>query len=154
MCGARGHLPLTSGSRQGLNNFERDNSAPAVSPPISPWVAGLLGRCPRCGRGNLFKGFLNVADCCPDCDLDYAKVDTGDGPAVFIILVAGFFIVGLALIVEVSYQPPYWVHAIIFLPLALGVPLGLLRPFKATLIALQFHNRAREGRQDMGDDPS
>ncbi len=150
MCGARGHLRLTSGPRTGLNHFERDNSAPAVS----PFVAGLLGRCPRCGRGNLFKGFLTVADRCPSCDLDYAKVDTGDGPAVFIILVAGFFIVGLALIVEVSYQPPYWVHAVIFLPLALGVPLGLLRPFKATLIALQFHNRAREGRLDMGDDPS
>jgi len=77
-------------------------------------------------------------------------VDSGDGPAVFIILVAGFVIVGLALIVEVSYQPPYWVHAAIFLPLAVLVPLGLLRPFKATLIALQFHNRAREGRQDPG----
>lgn len=85
---------------------------------------------------------------CSNCGLDFAEVDTGDGPAVFIILIAGFFVVGLALFVEVSYQPPYWVHAIIFLPLALAVPLGLLRPFKATLIALQFHHRARQGTHD------
>ncbi len=75
-------------------------------------------------------------------------MDTGDGPAVFIILIAGFLIVGLALFVEVSYQPPYWVHAAIFLPLAIVLPVVLLRPFKATLIALQYHNRAREGRRD------
>lgn len=138
-------MPDAAGGCQQMTEFERDNSAPA----ISPFKAGLLGRCPRCGRGNLFSGFLKVADKCPSCSLDYAKVDTGDGPAVFIILVAGFMVVGLALFVEVSYQPPYWVHASIFLPLALIVPMGLLRPFKATLIALQFHNRAREGRQDL-----
>ena len=113
-------------------------------------MAGLLGRCPRCGKGKLFSGFLTVTGECPHCGLDFTEVDTGDGPAVFIILIAGFLVVGLALIVEVSYQPPYWVHAIIFLPLALGVPLGLLRPFKATLIALQFHNRARQGTHDTG----
>jgi len=127
-----------------LNEFERDNSVPAVS----PFKAGLLGRCPRCGRGNLFKGFLGVDEACSACGLDFAKVDTGDGPAVFIILIAGFLIVGLALIVEVSYQPPYWLHAAIFLPLAIVLPVVLLRPFKATLIALQYHNRAREGRRD------
>jgi len=107
----------------------------------------LLGRCPRCGQGKLFEGFLSVAPECPSCGLDYTKVDTGDGPAVFIILIAGFLIVGLAMFVELSYQPPYWLHALIFLPLAILVPMGLLRPFKATLIALQYHNRAREGRQ-------
>lgn len=115
-------------------------------------MAGLLGRCPRCGQGKLFKGFLQVDDRCPACNLDFSKVDTGDGPAVFIILIAGFLIVGFALFVEVSYQPPYWVHAAIFLPLAVILPVGLLWPFKATLIALQFHNRAREGRlEDTGD---
>ena len=67
---------------------------------------------------------------------------------MFIILIAGFIIVGLALFVEMSYQPPYWAHAAIFLPLAIILPVALLRPFKATLIALQFHNRAREGRLD------
>lgn len=87
---------------------------------------------------------------CQVCGLDYSKVDTGDGPAVFIILIAGFLIVGLALIVEVTYQPPYWVHAAIFLPLGLLLPAALLRPFKATLVALQYHNSAREGRRDAG----
>ena len=126
-----------------MAEFERDDSAPAVS----PFVAGLRGRCPRCGQGKLFDGFLTVAPECPACHLDYTKVDAGDGPAVFIILIAGFLIVGLALFVELTYQPPYWLHALIFLPLGIGVPVGLLRPFKGVLIALQFHNRAREGRQ-------
>ena len=131
-----------------LTEFERDiNSASAVS----PIMAGLRGRCPRCGTGKLFSGFLTVAPRCPTCRLDFSKVDPGDGPAVFIILIAGFLVVGLALIVEVTYQPSYWLHAAVFLPLALGVPLSLLRPFKATLIALQFHNRAREGRHSSGD---
>lgn len=124
--------------------FERDDSAAAV-PPL--W-AGLRSRCPRCGKGRLFEGFLSLAGACTVCGLDYEGVDTGDGPAVFIILIAGFVVVGLALFVEVTWQPPYWVHAAIFLPLGLAVPLAMLRPFKATLIALQYHNRAREGRQD------
>lgn len=123
--------------------FERDDSTPG----ISPLAAGLRARCPRCGKGRLFEGYLALAPRCEACGLDYGGVDSGDGPAVFIVLVAGFLVVGLALIVEVAYRPPYWLHAAIFLPLALGVPLVLLRPFKATLIALQYHNRAREGRR-------
>ncbi len=124
--------------------FERDDARPAVL----PFRAGLRARCPRCGEGRLFQGFLTVAPTCESCGLDFAEVDTGDGPAVFIILIAGFLVVGLVLVAEVLYQPPYWVHLVIFLPLAAIVPLGLLRPFKATLIALQYHNRAREGRRE------
>lgn len=124
--------------------FERDDARPAVS----PFRAGLRARCPRCGEGRLFQGFLTVAPKCEHCGLDFAEVDTGDGPAVFIILIAGFLVVGLVLVAEVLYQPPYWVHLAIFLPLAAIVPLSLLRPFKATLIALQYHNRAREGRRE------
>jgi len=113
---------------------------------VSPWLAGALGRCPRCGKGKLFKGFVDVAPACESCGLDLKFADSGDGPAVFVMLFAGFFIVGLALFIEVNYEPPMWVHAAIFLPLTLIVCVGMLRPLKGVLIALQYRNKAGQDR--------
>lgn len=107
-------------------------------PHVSPFAAGLTCRCPRCGSGKLFRGFLTVAERCEICDLDLSAHDSGDGPAVFIILILGFVVVGLALWVEMSFAPPLWLHAILWPPVILGGALAMLRPFKATLIALQF----------------
>lgn len=114
---------------------------------MSPIAKGLLCRCPSCGKGRLYKGFLSVGDQCNNCGLDYAEADTGDGPAVFIILIVGFLVVTGALIVEIMYQPPYWVHAVLWLPATIILSLLLLRPFKALLIALQYHHQAKEGRR-------
>ena len=115
----------------------------------NPILAGLACRCPRCGKGKMFAGFLGVKARCEQCGLDYAFADAGDGPAVFVILFAGFVVVGLALVVEFAYQPPYWLHALLWGPLILLVTLGPLRPFKGVLIALQFHHNAAEGRLDL-----
>jgi uncharacterized protein (DUF983 family) len=115
-------------------------------PVVSPYVAGLTCRCPRCGKGKLFDGFLALAPRCEACGLDYTFTDTGDGPAIFIIMIAGFIVVGAALIVEVKYQPPFWLHAVLWLPLILATTLWPLRAAKSLLIALQFHHRAAEGR--------
>lgn len=115
---------------------------------VSPFAAGLSCRCPRCGRGRLFDGFLHVAPACTNCGLDYSFDDSGDGPVVFIILAAGSLVVGLALWVELTWSPPFWVHALLWTPLVLISTLGLLRPLKATLIALQYAKRAQEGRLD------
>ncbi|HZP75357.1 MAG TPA: DUF983 domain-containing protein [Pseudolabrys sp.] len=111
-----------------------------------PIAKGLRCRCPRCGRGALFKGFLSLRARCDACGLDYGFVDAGDGPAVFVILFAGFVVVFAALITEVLYQPPYWVHAVLWLPLILIVTILPLRPVKGLLIALQYHHKAAEGR--------
>jgi uncharacterized protein (DUF983 family) len=78
-------------------------------------------------------------------------VDAGDGPAVFIILFAGFVVVGAALVVEVLYQPAYWIHALLWGPLILVVTLLPLRSMKGLLIALQFHHKASEGRLERRD---
>jgi uncharacterized protein (DUF983 family) len=107
---------------------------------------GIAGRCPACGRGRLFAGYLTLAESCSACGLNYGFADAGDGPTVFVILVAGFILVGAALFVEVRYAPPYWLHALIWGPLAIRVPLGLLRPFKGVMVALQFKHKAQEGR--------
>ena len=115
-------------------------------PSVSPIAVGIRGRCPRCGEGPLFNGFLSVAERCEVCDLDYGFADSGDGPAIFIMLIVGFIVVAAALVVEVVYQPANWIHALLWGPLALILCLGLLRPFKGVLLALQYHHDAAEGR--------
>ena len=119
----------------------------------SPYLTGLAGRCPSCGRGALFRGFLTLRSRCDACGLDYAFADAGDGPAVFVILLGGLIVVAAALIVEVVYQPPFWVHAVLWAPLILVVTLAPLRLLKGLLIALQFHHKAAEGRLDRGAAP-
>ena len=89
---------------------------------------------------------------CESCGLDFGFADAGDGPAVFVILIGGAIVVFAALIVEVLYQPPYWVHAALWLPLILIVTLGPLRPIKGLLIALQYHHKAQEGRLEQRSD--
>jgi cytochrome c oxidase subunit 3 len=113
---------------------------------VSPLAAGALGHCPACGRGKLFSGYLTLAPRCTCCGLDYHFADSGDGPAVFVILVTGFLIVGAALIVEILYKPPYWMHAVLWGSLAILLPLLLLRSFKGALIGLQYKHKAEEGR--------
>lgn len=117
-------------------------------PPVEPVAAGLKGKCPRCGEGRLFSGLLSVAPRCETCGLDYTFADAGDGPAVFVILIVGFIVVGLALWMEVNYGPPLWLHFILWIPLTLVLSLGALRLIKGVLITLQFRNKAAEGRLD------
>jgi len=114
--------------------------------PQSPYSTGLCGRCPRCGQGRLFRGFINLAPRCEVCGLDYKFADSGDGPAVFVTLFAGFLVLGAALWTELTFEPPFWVHMVIFLPLTLIVCLGMLRPLKGLLVALQYRNKAEQGR--------
>ena len=125
------------------------NREPANNLPIG---LGLRGRCPRCGQGRLFQGFLSLRSACDHCGLDYGFADAGDGPAVFVILIGGFIVVFAALMTEIFFQPPYWVHAALWLPLILIVTLAPLRLIKGLLIALQYHHKAAEGRLDYRGD--
>jgi uncharacterized protein (DUF983 family) len=123
-----------------------------ASPGALPIGRGLRGRCPRCGKGSLFQGFLTLRPHCESCGLDYGFADAGDGPAVFVILIGGAIVVFAALITEFAYQPPYWLHAVLWLPLILIVTLAPLRPIKGLLIALQYHHKAAEGRLERRSD--
>jgi len=117
-------------------------------PHVSPYIAGLAGKCPRCGEGRLFAGLLKLAPSCDKCGLDYSFADAGDAPAIFVMTIAGFVVLGAVLVVEILYQPPYWVHAAIALPLAAIFCIALLRPTKSLMIALQYFNKAEEGRPE------
>jgi uncharacterized protein (DUF983 family) len=122
-------------------------SAAPVSPPHSAAATlgfGVRGRCPRCGVGRLFSGYLKIAGRCEACGLGFAGHDVGDGPVVPMILVVGGLVVGLAWMLEVAFQPPLWGHAALWGPLTLALCLGLLPIVKGISVALQFRLRSTE----------
>ena len=120
-------------------------TAPGAEP--NTFTSALLGRCPRCGKGKLFAGYLTIAGSCNVCGLEYAGFDAGDGPAVFVILIVGFLVAGGALVVEATFSPPYWVHAVIWLPAIVILTTFFLRLMKALLLILQYKHQAHEGRR-------
>ena len=111
---------------------------------MNPVVAGLACRCPACGEGALFDGYLTVTRRCEACGLDLAAADSGDGPAVFIVLVVGVIVCFSALFTEIAFHPPIWVHLVIWLPLTALLVGVLIRPFKGVMLAMQFHHKASE----------
>lgn len=118
----------------------------ALYPPVSPYAAGMGAKCPRCGQGALYEGFLKLRPSCEACGLDYAKADSGDGPAVFVIFIVGFIAVALAFIARFVWFAPIGLALLISGLFTVVAILLLLRPLKATLIALQYANKAAEGR--------
>ncbi len=112
-----------------------------MSAPPSLFALALKCRCPRCGRGKLYSGLLQVASRCPECGLDLAAQDAGDGPAVFVVFILGAIVVGLAILLEILLAPPLWVHVVLWTPVILGGAILLLRPLKAALIALEYRHR-------------
>jgi len=113
-------------------------------PPIAQ--VALRGLCPRCGAATLFAGVARFAPCCTACDLDLAQFNVGDGPAAFLTLILGAVVTALAVIVEIRFGPPWWVHVLLWLPLTVAGVLGSLRLAKGALIAAEYRNAAREGR--------
>lgn len=108
------------------------------------WAAALASRCPRCGEGALFRGFLTVRVRCDRCGLDLRGQDAGDGPVAFIVLLVGFLVIIPAFVVEARGGWPVWLHLVVWLPLTVCLCLALMRPFKAALIALQYRHRRHE----------
>lgn len=118
---------------------------PLTSAPTPTQVA-LKGLCPRCGSKTLFKGWTQFADRCGVCGLDLSSFNVGDGPAAFLTLIIGAVIVALAITVELSFSPPFWVHIILWIPLTAVAVVASLRVAKGALISLEFRNAAAEGR--------
>jgi uncharacterized protein (DUF983 family) len=116
------------------------------APRVSMLAAGLKARCPRCGQGALFRQGLVLREKCDRCGLSYAFADSGDGPAVFGILILGFLMLGGALLLEFRVGPPVWVHVVLWGIVTPGLAFLLLRVLKAILIALQYSHKAEETR--------
>lgn len=119
---------------------------PTRNTPPTPMVSGLRCRCPRCGEGKLFSGFLKVAPACDVCGLDYGFADPADGPAFFVMSGVGIVVIAVFTWVEIVYRPPLWFHlATVFPALIIGC-LATLRPVKAWMVASQFVHKAEEAR--------
>ena len=103
---------------------------------------GALCRCPNCGKGALFEGFLRVSPTCASCGYDLSKADSGDGPAVFVILGLGAVMMMLVFWVEFRFEPPWWLHVILWVPFSVAAALWLLRLLKALLINQQYVHRS------------
>lgn len=129
---------------------EADRNEAVVPPTSTILAAGLRGRCPRCSRGRLFSGFLEITDRCPVCGLGFSGHDAGDGPAVAAIFILGFGVTGLAGLVEYLYAPPMWLHALLWLPLIAIGAVALLKPLKGLTVALQYRYRAVDEPERLG----
>ena len=129
---------MTSGSP------DTEKGRPALS------EAALFGLCPQCGERTLFAGWIKLAPSCRSCGLDFDRFNVGDGPAAFLILLIGALVTGLAVWLQVSADPPWWLHVVLWVPLTIALTLGGLRLAKAVLLASEYHNRAREaGLEDL-----
>lgn len=106
------------------------------------WVAGLRGRCPQCGVGAMFEGFLKVREHCEVCGFELGKHDSGDGPAFFVLFLLCILVTPLALLVNAAIEIPLWLNAIIWGVVILGAAIGCLRPAAGLMIALQYRSRA------------
>ena len=108
--------------------------------------AAIRGLCPKCGTPGLFSGLIRFSPHCLSCGLDFGQFNVGDGPAAFLIMIVGAIVTILAVVVQLQFEPPFWVHILLWVPFTLALVLGLLRVAKGALIALEYRNRAREGR--------
>ncbi|WP_193552245.1 DUF983 domain-containing protein [Oleisolibacter albus] len=127
------------------------DTPPASIPPTpgvagTPMALGIRGRCPRCGQGHLFAGYLRLADRCDQCGLDLSFADPADGPAFFVMSIVSIPLVAFAAWLEIAHQAPLWVHLLTTLPLAVLSVLALLRPLKGWLVCAQYINKAAQGR--------
>ena len=111
-------------------------------PGVSGLESALFGLCPQCGARTLFAGWVRFAERCRACGLDLTRFNVGDGPAAFLTMIIGALVVLLALTLQLSAEPPWWVHAALWIPLTVaGVVLGL-RVVKAALLQSEYRNQA------------
>ncbi|MBL6854721.1 MAG: DUF983 domain-containing protein [Alphaproteobacteria bacterium] len=119
-----------------------------------PVVRGLMGRCPKCGEGKMFRAFLKVADNCPVCGEELHHHRADDFPAYLVVVIVGHVIVAALLTSEIVFAPPFWLDILIWIPLTLLMAILLIQPMKGMVVAWQWQQgmdgfaaakRAREG---------
>jgi uncharacterized protein (DUF983 family) len=105
----------------------------------------LRARCPHCSGPGLFVGVVQFAKTCKTCGLDFGAFNVGDGPAAFLVLIVGALVSIGAITLQLSLEPPFWVHILVWVPVTTGLVIGLLRLAKAALLFFEYKNRAQEG---------
>lgn len=126
-----------------MNKKAKKQDAEYLAPSAAQ--VGIRNCCPRCSEGKLFEGLLTPGKACMNCSLDYSFIDSGDGPAVFVILIIGFVVTAMAVALQSAMAPPLWVHMILWIPVILALSMWGLRFSKGVMIALQYQTKAKEG---------
>jgi uncharacterized protein (DUF983 family) len=120
---------------------------PDRTTPPSPWPVpsllvalgrGLTGRCPSCGKGRIFDGFLRVVPHCASCHAPLGLLRADDAPPYFTILIVGHIVIPAMLIMQRMSDPPTWLLSVIFVPLTIVLAVGLLRPVKGATVGLML----------------
>jgi uncharacterized protein (DUF983 family) len=124
-----------------MTDTEKHEGQPSIS------RAAFFGLCPECGAKTLYAGPARFAEKCGNCALDYSSFNVGDGPAALLTLVIGALIIALAIMVDVAFRPPFFLHVLIWVPLTAAMTVYSLRIAKGALLALEHRNRAGEGKQ-------
>jgi uncharacterized protein (DUF983 family) len=117
-------------------------------PTTNPALTGIKGRCPQCQEGHLFRGFLRLAPRCEICGLDFSFADPADGPAFFSMSIVAVPALAFALWFQLRFEPPWWSHLLVTLPLTILGCLALLRPLKGWLVCSQYFHKAEPGSID------
>ncbi|MCA6122712.1 DUF983 domain-containing protein [Bradyrhizobium sp. WSM 1704] len=118
--------------------WSRETAAPEKRDVWTAMKRGFRSRCPRCGKGKLFRAFLKCDGHCPVCDLDFTPHRADDLPAYLVIVIVGHIVVPMVLWIETDYSPPVWLQLAIYLPFTLFASLALLQPVKGAVIGLQW----------------
>jgi uncharacterized protein (DUF983 family) len=118
---------------------------PDRTTPKPPWPVpslatalgrGLMGRCPVCGKGRAFDGFLRVVAQCEHCAAPLGLARADDAPPYFTILIVGHIVIPAMLIMQIQADPPTWLLSAIFVPLTAVLAIGLIRPVKGATVGL------------------
>jgi len=112
-------------------------------PVLKGLQRGFRRRCPNCGEGRLFAGYLKINPTCPSCGHANGRYRADDAPPYFTMLIVGHVIVPAMLILEQMQQPAEWVQAALWLPLTVVMTLALLPRVKGAVIGFQWAQRIR-----------
>lgn len=123
--------------------IEQSSTLPGLATPaprdLQPaMLRGARCRCPACGEGKLYASYLKVADACGSCGEELHHQRADDAPPYFTMLITGHIVVAGVLVVEEAFQPPLWIHMMLWAPLLIGLSLFLLPRIKGALIGLQW----------------
>lgn len=119
----------------------QDGDSGAPRDTLRAMARGFAMKCPHCGRGRLFSGYLRSVDRCECCGETFHHHRADDLPPYLTIFIVGHLVVALFMGVEQVTVLPLWAHLAIWIPVTILLSLALLRPLKGATIGLQWAMR-------------
>ncbi len=99
---------------------------------------GLIGKCPHCGEGKLFRAFLKPVDACEACGEPMHHQRADDLPPYVVITIVGHIVVGGLLMAEKYAAWPMWLHMTVWPALTILLAIPMMQPVKGGVVGLQW----------------